>query len=289
MLAALLALLAAAVFALGTVLQARAAALVPDTQALRVGLVLTLLRQPWWLAGIGAGTAGYVLQAAALGVGSVVLVQPILTVTLLFALPLQARFAGRVISARDLLAAGALVVALAAFVLAGEPRAGVTTAPASTWLTWSAPLLLLAAVSVVVGARATRVPRAAALGIATGILFGVVAPLTKSTLDAFGGGIGNALTTWEPYALVAVGGAALFLQQASYQADAFAAAYPPAQVLQPVVGVLLGITVLEETLRTDDARATVIVLAAIGAVLATVVLARDDPGPTAPTARATRP
>ena len=288
MLAAVLALIAAAVFALGSVLQAKAATRVPDQVSLNAGLLFALLRQPLWLFGIGAGALGYALQAAALAVGAVVLVQPILTVTLLFALPLQARFNGRRIATRDLVAAVVLVISLAAFVAAGEPEAGVNRAPFDQWATWCIPLLVVAAIGVAIGARTKHVPRAAALGVATGICFGVVAPLTKSTLDALSDGLPAVLTSWELYALALIGLASVFLQQASYQADAFAAAYPPAEVLQPIVGVVLGIVVLDETLRTDDIRVVVIGLAVLCAIVATVTLARDDPGSSAPDSAATR-
>lgn len=89
-LAAALALLAAVVLAVGSVAQQRSASLVPDASARGFRLVRALSRRPLWWLGIGGDLGGYVLQAAALAVGSLLLVQPLLVTSLLFALPLGA-------------------------------------------------------------------------------------------------------------------------------------------------------------------------------------------------------
>src|SRR3954447_9586118 len=77
-LAVALALAAAALFAVAAAAQQRSAAAVPL----------------WW-GGTLADGGRYVGQAAALGLGSLLLVQPLLVTSLLFALPLGARWAGR--------------------------------------------------------------------------------------------------------------------------------------------------------------------------------------------------
>src|SRR5207248_2272347 len=74
----LLALLAALLFAVGLVVQQRAAMLQQDDEALRVGFLLRLVRQPVWLLGVLASSVGYVAQAGALGSGRLVVVQPLL-------------------------------------------------------------------------------------------------------------------------------------------------------------------------------------------------------------------
>ena len=76
-------------------MQQREAAEVPDEDALGLGLITRLIRRPVWLIGTAADTLGYVAQAAALAFGSLVLVQPLLATSLLFALPLGAWWAKR--------------------------------------------------------------------------------------------------------------------------------------------------------------------------------------------------
>jgi drug/metabolite transporter (DMT)-like permease len=102
-------------------MQQRAASEVPDDESLGLGLVRRLVRRPIWLAGTAGDTLGYVAQAAALGLGSLVLVQPLLATSLLFALPLGAWWAGRRLRRSDGLWALALTAGLAVFLVAGEP------------------------------------------------------------------------------------------------------------------------------------------------------------------------
>jgi drug/metabolite transporter (DMT)-like permease len=78
---------AACSFAIAAVLQQRATRTVPREDSMQIGLLLQLLRRPLWLVGVAAMLAGYGLQALALTLGPVALVQPIVVTKLAFALP----------------------------------------------------------------------------------------------------------------------------------------------------------------------------------------------------------
>ena len=111
-LAAAFALGAALLIAVGDVFQQRSAHEVTDAPVGHVALLLRLLvDKQWWLGSLLAG-AGFGLQAAALGLGSVVLVQALLATSVVFALPLSARYAGRRITARQCLWALLLAAAV---------------------------------------------------------------------------------------------------------------------------------------------------------------------------------
>src|SRR3954469_19958005 len=73
-----LALGAAVLFAAGTVYQEKVATTASDTEAASAGFLIRLAKQPVWLLGIAIDAGGVVCQAAALGVGKLVVVQPIL-------------------------------------------------------------------------------------------------------------------------------------------------------------------------------------------------------------------
>ncbi len=89
--AALLALGAAFFIAIGDVMHQRSAHEVTDEPVSHLALFTRLLRdRQWWLGSLVAA-AGFALQAAALGFGSVLLVQALLVTSLLFALPIHAR------------------------------------------------------------------------------------------------------------------------------------------------------------------------------------------------------
>ncbi len=127
-----LALGAAALFAVGAVAQQQAAA--DNATAGGFGLILRLVRSPRWLAATFGNMLGYALQACALAAGSLLVVQPILVTTLVFALPLGARWNARPITRRELAWAGALCGALAVFLLAANPEGGQDTASFRDWL-----------------------------------------------------------------------------------------------------------------------------------------------------------
>src|SRR5690606_37628386 len=112
-LAALLALAAAFFMAVGDVIHQRSARGVTDEPIGHLELFGRLLRDGRWWVGSGTAAAGFVLQAAALGLGSVLLVQALLVTSLLFALPISARLSHRRVTRWELLWAAVLAGAVA--------------------------------------------------------------------------------------------------------------------------------------------------------------------------------
>jgi len=270
------ALLSAVLFAVGSVLQQRAASEVPDEESLGLGLVTRLVRRPVWLAGTAGDTLGYVAQAAALGLGSLALVQPLLATSLLFALPLGAWWAHRRLSRSDGGWAVVLTVGLAVFLIAGEPTEGVDRADVRSWLVASAFIVPATVACLVVAVRTRGGPRAVALAAATGILYGVAAALTKSTVSLLDDGLVGVLTSWEPYVLVAAAALGTYVQQSSYQAGELSQALPAAAVLEPVVAVGLGIGILSEDIQASGAEWILIGAAVVAMIAATARLARSQ-------------
>ncbi len=115
-----LAIVAAFLFALSAALQQSAARQVQieatGARKLIAGLLLIqqLVRDRWWLAGFVANVIGFGLHATALHLGSIPIVQAVLVVQLLFALPFAARRRRIRLLRRDwigtLLVCGGLVV-----------------------------------------------------------------------------------------------------------------------------------------------------------------------------------
>lgn len=271
-LAALLALGAAALFAVGAVAQQQAAAVNVDVRGIR--LMLRLLRSPRWLAATCGNLAGYVLQACALAVGSLLVVQPVLVTTLVFALPLGARWNRRRITRRQMLWALALGIALAVFILSGHADGGVNVAPLAAW--WPS-IVVCGAVVVGVGVTASvSRGRRRALGFAVvaGTCVGFASALTKSVVHLLGHQPLLVVTHWELYALVASAALGVVSQQLAFQAGSLEISFPATMVLDPVVAVLVGIDALQE--RIDATTAEWVLIALSGAVLVagTVALAR---------------
>lgn len=270
--------LGAALFiAFGDVLQQHSAHEVTDQPVGHVGLFLRLLRDPqWWLGSLLAG-AGFGLQAAALGFGSVLLVQALLVSSMLFALPLSARFAGRRITRAQGLWALALTAAIAVIVTEGNPAEGHSRAGLDVWA--GAILILGPALALcLVGARrSSGTPLAAVLlGLVSGSLWGVFAVLTKGIVDELDSGIWAVLRMPEIYAWAVVALAATALQQSAFRAGSMAAALPAGAVSEPVVGSVLGIAVLGETINPGRSGWVAVGLAIVVMVVATAALARSQ-------------
>lgn len=283
LLAGALAVLAALLFAIASVAQRGAAADVPDDEARGPRLILRLVRSPRWWAGTVGDTGGFVVQAAALGVGSLLLVQPLLVTTVLFALPLEARLTGRRIGRSEVRWALVLVAALALFVVIGEPTAGRDRAPLHHWLPALVVLLSLLVACVLLAGRKRGPRRAALLAVATGLAYGLVAALTKSVVDALGDGPVELLTSWETWALVVAVLGGTLLQQAAFGAGPLAASLPAVTVGEPIVAAVLGVVVLLEQVRADGPEWVLIGLLVLLMVAATAALSRSSAA-AAPTA-----
>jgi len=244
-----LALLAGFLFAIGSVLQQRGTMEEPGADALRAGFILRLLRRPIWLCGLVADGAGYVAQAAALGVGRLVVVQPLMVSSVIFALPLGVWLTGQRVGRREIFGAGAVVAGLTVFMVVSNPSGGRTDAPFSVWAVAAEATGGCALALTLAAARRRPAVRAALIGSAAGILFGFVAGLTKSTVDRFGDGAEAVFGDWHIYALAAASFAGFMLVQASLHTGALAPAITTSMVLETVVGVVVGVTVLQENLH----------------------------------------
>jgi drug/metabolite transporter (DMT)-like permease len=129
--AVLLAMLSSSLYAAASALQALEARRAPASTALRASLLTRLVRRPLWLAGTGSSLVGWVLQAAALALASVALVQPALGLGLIVLLVLGSRVLGERVGAREIGGAVAIAVAVAALAWAGPADATTFTARGS--------------------------------------------------------------------------------------------------------------------------------------------------------------
>jgi drug/metabolite transporter (DMT)-like permease len=269
----LLAIGAAALFAVGAVAQQQAAA--ENAGAGGIRLIGRLLKSPRWLAATSGNAMGYALQASALAAGSLLLVQPILVTTLVFALPLGARWNGRVITRREVAWAGALCAALAVFLLAGNPEGGNDTASFRDWLPSIITVGAVVVVASITGTMSTGRPRALAFAVVAGTCVGFASALTKSVVDHLGHDVVATFGRWEIYALIGSAALGVFCQQLAFQAGSLEVSFPATMVLDPVVAVLIGIAALDERIRASGT-VWMLIAASVGVLLAgTIALARS--------------
>ena len=274
--AALLALSSALCIAVGDVLQLRATHRVANGSVSTIGLLARLLHDPWWYGGAAMLLASIGLQAAALSQGSVLLVQALLMLSLLFALPINARLARRRVITREWIWAALLTTAVVVIVTVGHPQAGQSTASLRTWAAVAAVLGPLLAGCVVAARVRGGVYGAVLFAAASGSLWGVFAVLTKEVVHLLGGGVPALARTPELYAWLLVALAAFVCGQLAFRAGPLTASMPTLQVSQPIVAAILGVLVLGETLNTGPAGAMSLVVAALVLIPAVIALARVE-------------
>lgn len=271
----LLAVIGAALYAVSNVLEHHEARRAPPEVNLRAGLILYLVRRRIWLIGMACDVIGFFFHAAAFGLGSLVIVAPVLATGLIFSLGLGAVMDRRPLSRREWIAAFALVAGLAAFLVVGNPHGGRATAGARSWIV----TLLVMVPLIVTALLTTRVTsgsiRAMFLGITSGLIYGLTAPVTKSVVHQLGDGPLTILVHGEAYALAVLSIAGLIITQSAFQSGRLAAALPGIEATEPVVTVVLGLALLGERLTaTTIATKAVIPLAAAVMFVSVVVLAR---------------
>ena len=127
--AVLLALSAALVSAVGSVIRQRSAHEIVDKPVGAWELFRLSLRDTRWWLGAVAAVANYALQAAALSLGSVMLVTALQVTVLLFALPINARITHHRVTAWEWIWAALLAGAVAVIVAVGNPAADQQRAP----------------------------------------------------------------------------------------------------------------------------------------------------------------
>lgn len=281
-----LALAAALLFALGTVLQQRAG-LEKPSEGSSSSLLLRMARRPVWLAGIAADAFGFIAQAAALGVGRLAVVQPLLVSSVVFALPLGARLTGQRVRRLDVGAAFLVLAALVAFLTIADPSGGRADAPLGQWLIAGGACVLVCTPLVLLGQHGPAPRRAAMLGIATGILFALSAALTKAVVDELDDGILGVFVNWHLYALVVVGYASMTLNQLALNTGALAPAVATSMAFDPITSVVLGVALLQEKLDTSPPEIAATLVALAAALAGMAILARSQAAAEAVSAPAT--
>jgi drug/metabolite transporter (DMT)-like permease len=275
-LAVLCALASALLYAFASVLQQRGAAGAPAEQALRLGLLTRLARNPAWVLGVICDVAGYAAQWVALGRGTLVVVQPLLVCGLLFALPIGAWWAGRQLRPRDWMAAVAVCAGLALFLTMAHPAPGHDNVAPHVW---AGLLLSTTAVSLGLVALSRGRPartRAVLLSGAAGISYGAAAALTKTCSHLLSGGVPVLMRHWQPYALVVIGLGGMVVAQSAFQAGSLDASLPTMTVADPVVSIVIGAVAFGESIVTSPGRTTVEVLALVAMAWGVFALARAE-------------
>ena len=212
------------------------------------------------------------------------LVQPLLVMSLVFALAVRSRLDGGAIAPPEIGWSVVLAAGLALFLVTATP-ASATPGPADR-----APaiaMFVLSAVVVVgtaVGSRYARGTwRPLLLGVGAGVAFAGTAALIKSSGDVLvSNGVPGLLGSWVLWAALTAGSVGAVLNQLAFQAGPLAASLPAIQTVDPVLSVVLGVFVYDEQLRHSAVAIGAESAGLMATLVAAVVLSRSATGQVAP-------
>ncbi|WP_020658534.1 DMT family transporter [Amycolatopsis benzoatilytica] len=240
----------AACMGIASAAQARATKEVETGKPLDLTLFKRLVGRPLWLIGIAATILGLVLQLVALAFGPLLLVQPLLVTSLMFAgfasARLERRRPDRTMSVGGLLCAAGL----AAFLVIARPGGnGETLVNGSALLPLGITLAVVTLISLVVAASTKSGSlRVLGLAVATGVLYGLTAGLMKVVAGQFRSGVDEPFRHWTLYLVCVVGPLGFLLSQNTFQQGRFLTpALAVITALDPLVGVAIGLSWMGES------------------------------------------
>ena len=261
----------------GTAVATNATGDLTGKSALRplIALLKRLVRNPLWLAGWCTNLIGFLVQAAALHLGSVALVQPLLVTQLLFAMPLSTAWARRWPTFTEWFGAVAIGAGVAVFLLIREvaPVGG----EADRGRVILAGLCAAALVALLVVASAGRSPlmHAALVSVAAGVCFAVSAVLMKLTADdLLHRGVPATALDWPGYTLAISTLTGLLLEQSAFATGSLSAAVAAMTITNPIASYLLGVLVFRVALPTGPGALAALSGSAVLLIVGVAVLSR---------------
>ena len=241
-------LLSACGFAVANALQHRVAGTVPLDVRRATAVLGFLVRRPLWQIATGVSFLAMLCHALALRLGSITLVQPLMLLGVVLAVPLRAALERQRPPWAAVRAVGVTTVGLATFLScadldagAGPPRTGLAVGLVVLGIALAAPLAL--------GAHGGLAPRAhaALLGAVAGVLFGLTAGLLKLVGAAFTEhGTSLASRVALSAGLVVAGLLGTAVNQRAYQLAPIAFSMPLVNVVDIVVALVFGALVFHE-------------------------------------------
>jgi hypothetical protein len=280
--AILLAVLGAFCLAIGA--QRQGSAVKADTGGLALSSngFLRLIRNPRWILGLLLLVAGMAMNAVALVTAPLTVVQPIGAIALVITTIVNSKDQGLSINRATVVAISACVTGSALFVVLA-----VTATQENHHVSYSDELTVVLLLALAVGLFGTlallfkhRVSAFIYI-IGAGVLFGFVAVLTriigKHLLDPNGLGLLN-VQWYSVVAIAAAGGLGSWFVQSAYSGGPPDLVIAGLTVIDPIVGIAIGITILGE-LRPDVHAVTAVAMgtAATLAIVGVIALSRHHP------------
>ncbi len=247
----------------------------PREASLRPSLLTHALRRGVWLLGFALLIASFLMQAVALHLESLTSVQPILTAELPFMVLVLALWfrirVGPLEWSYVLLTAGGL----AGFLYFASPVPGTSTPSGAEWVEVGGACAGAVALSVLCTRFGPRWWRAFMFGLAAAVAFAFTASLTKVTTDVIARQWTAMFSHWQTYALAVCGVLAVFLTQNAYHAGPLAASQSAFVVVEPLVSILIGTQIFDDTVRTSQPWASLEAISLVALFTGATMLCRS--------------
>jgi drug/metabolite transporter (DMT)-like permease len=262
---------------LGYVLQQRVAATAPLSEVLHFRLLYDLMHRPLWWAGIGAMVVGQLLSGYALRMATVALVEPLLSTSLLFALVFSSMLSRIHIRWTEIAGAVLLSAALGVFIYIGNPHGSKRPRPDDLMIV-VAILALLATVGllVTVAKRKPLVKESVLLAAGAGVLYGLQDASTRGALVAFNhhGLVRMFFSPWV-YIVLAAAIIGILLAQSAFKTARLDYSLPPIAAIEPVVGIVLGVTLLGDDISVTPLGLAMESLCLVAMIAGVALIARS--------------
>jgi drug/metabolite transporter (DMT)-like permease len=237
--------------ALCSILQRMGVEDAPESSTMKLSLVTHALRRGVWLLGFVFMIFGFLLQAFALHVGRLSVVQPILTMELLFLVFILGTYFGYKITVREWIGVTAIVLGLAGFLAFALPGGGERVPTTLGWLVVGGIAVAVIVVGVVATRWGPRWWKAAMFGTAAAMSYAFTAALIKSVGDYAASDWVTIFWHWQTYGLIVFGLIGVFLTQNAFRAGPLAASTSTLVLVDPLFSILIGIGLYGDTLRTS--------------------------------------
>jgi hypothetical protein len=278
-----LAVAGAAFLGVGWVLQQRVAVRTGDGGVLSWKVMLDLVRSGRWWLGIAGMSVGQTLAAWALQLGPVSAVEPVLAGFLLVAFAVAGGFNHRPPTWQEIAGPVLLCAALAVFLSVADPQASHGAQPGwepttLTTLATTGVAAVLALAGKTVGVRIAPLVESALFGAAAGVMYGLQDVATRGGIVAAShhSVLSLVKTPW-PWVVLGAATVGVLFSQAAFRADRLDFALPPTAATQPIIGVVIGVTLLADRLSASGGDLAVEGLCVVG-MLVGVVLIGLSPG-----------
>lgn len=273
----LLALLSACATAVNLVLQRDSSRVAPES-ARGWRLAGYLVRSPRWLAGQAVWVVAFALQALALHLGRLSVVQPILVTQLVFTLVIRRFVSHWPVRVAAWASAALLCGSLVFFLVAAEPRGGHAGPTQSAWGWALLAVCAAAAGGAVLGSRGSPERRAGCLAAAAAVLGAFQAALVKAAVQTLSTrGLLALLSAWPVYLLVLLGAVTTVLVQAALHAGPLTVSQPLLVVVNPLVAIALSVWLYGEHFTHDPEQVLLGSVAFAGLVAGVVLLTGTGP------------